>query len=191
MNTMDADVPRYLKAFTLMEIEETEEIVKQHTEHPELRYGQQRLAQYVTEMIFGQEAKQQAEKISKILFNTGECKNATGECKNATGECKNTTGECKNAPLVHPNNPNNETLTKMDIIANMNTEEKQALANETGNVTLTDEETRILELLVQSGLATSNGEAKKLIQSGSIFFNEKKVDDINATIKKADLINGI
>jgi tyrosyl-tRNA synthetase len=44
---------------------------------------------------------------------------------------------------------------------------------------------------VQSGLAPSNGEAKKLIQSGSIFFNEQKVEDINATIQKTDLINGV
>ncbi|MDR0861079.1 MAG: hypothetical protein LBO09_09255 [Candidatus Peribacteria bacterium] len=48
---------------------------------------------------------------------------------------------------------------------------------------------RILELLVQSGLAPSNGEAKKLIQSGSIFFNEEKIEDINYSIKKADLSN--
>jgi tyrosyl-tRNA synthetase len=52
MNTMDTDVPRYLKAFTLMELDEIEDIIRQHSEHPELRYGQQRLASYLTEMIF-------------------------------------------------------------------------------------------------------------------------------------------
>ena len=68
MNTTDADVPRYLKAFTLMELEEIDVIVQQHEQHPDLRYGQQRLASYVTEMIFGKEAVTQAEKVSEVLF---------------------------------------------------------------------------------------------------------------------------
>jgi tyrosyl-tRNA synthetase len=72
MNTADADVPRYLKAFTLLELEEIEQIIHQHTEHPELRYGQQRLASYVTEMIFGKAATLQATNISEILFGTGD-----------------------------------------------------------------------------------------------------------------------
>jgi tyrosyl-tRNA synthetase len=68
MNTADADVPRYLKAFTLLELEEIEEIIHQHTEKPELRYGQQKLASYITEMIFGKASALQAERISEILF---------------------------------------------------------------------------------------------------------------------------
>lgn len=80
---------------------------------------------------------------------------------------------------------------KLKIIAEMNEEEKQALAQETGSVNLPGEEARILELAVESGLAPSNGEAKKLIQSGSLFFNEQKVEEGNLTIKKSDLINGV
>jgi tyrosyl-tRNA synthetase len=49
---------------------------------------------------------------------------------------------------------------------------------------------KIIELLVQSKLAPSNGEAKKLIQSGSIAFNEEKVNDINTIIKLSDLTKG-
>jgi tyrosyl-tRNA synthetase len=52
MNTIDTDVPRYLKAFTLLELDEIETIVRQHAAYPSLRYGQQRLASYLTEMIF-------------------------------------------------------------------------------------------------------------------------------------------
>jgi tyrosyl-tRNA synthetase len=151
MNTADTDVARYLKAFTLMELEEIDEIVKQHFEQPELRYGQQRLASYLTEMIFGKEAAQQASEITQILFGSGD---------------------------------------KMEIISSMSSDALQALAYETGTVAFEGEEMRILELLVKSGFAPSNGEAKKLIQSGSIFFNEVSVEDIQATIKKADLVNG-
>jgi tyrosyl-tRNA synthetase len=151
MNTVDTDVPRYLRAFTLMELNEIAAIVAQHEEKPELRYGQQRLASYLTEMIFGKQASIQAGKISEILFGSGD---------------------------------------KMQIIAEMNQDEVQALAYETGSIQLEGEETRILEILVQSGLAPSNSEAKKLIQSGSIAFNEQKVDDINTSIRKTDLLNG-
>ncbi|MDR0607659.1 MAG: hypothetical protein LBG52_04880 [Candidatus Peribacteria bacterium] len=79
----------------------------------------------------------------------------------------------------------------MQIISTMTASEKIALANETGSVRLESNETRILELLVKSGLAPSNGEAKKLIQSGSIFFNEEKIADINYLVKKLNLPNGI
>jgi tyrosyl-tRNA synthetase len=46
-------------------------------------------------------------------------------------------------------------------------------------------------LVVQSGLASSNGEVKKMIQAGSIYFNEEKIEDIQKTIKSDDLINGV
>jgi tyrosyl-tRNA synthetase len=152
MNTADADVPKFLKAFTLMELAEIEEIIRQHTEKPELRYGQQRLAHYLTEMIFGKSAVEQAEKISEILFGTGN---------------------------------------KMQIIASMSSADVKALAYETGSVQIKGEEMRILELIVSSGLAPSNSEAKKLIQSGSLSFNEQKIDDPQYLIKKADLLNGV
>ena len=80
---------------------------------------------------------------------------------------------------------------KLQIIAEMSAADKEALAQETGSVAFEGEEMRILEVLVQSGLAPSNGEAKKLIQSGSIFFNEQKIEDPNYLIKKTDLPNGI
>lgn len=151
MNTSDADVPRYLKAFTLMSIEEVDTIVTQHQEKPELRYGQERLADYIIEMAFGKDAAQQASEITQILFGLWD---------------------------------------KMQLISSMSSDALQALARETGRVSFEGEEMRVLELLVNSGLAPSNGEAKKLIQSGSISFNEAKVEDINFVIKTSDLING-
>jgi hypothetical protein len=48
-----------------------------------------------------------------------------------------------------------------------------------------------LELLVQSGLTESNGEAKKLIQQGAISVNEQKVSDIAQTFSKADAVNNV
>jgi len=68
VNTADADVEKFLRAFTLLEISEIEAIVSQHVQQPELRYGQRQLANYVIQTLFGKEAAQQAEKISEFLF---------------------------------------------------------------------------------------------------------------------------
>ena len=72
INTADADVEKYLRAFTLLEISEIEAIIAQHQEKPELRYGQKQLAKYVIQVLFGKEASEQAEKISEFLFGTGD-----------------------------------------------------------------------------------------------------------------------
>ena len=68
VTTADADVEKFLRAFTLLEISEIEAIVSQHVQQPELRYGQRQLANYVIQTLFGKEAAQQAEKISEFLF---------------------------------------------------------------------------------------------------------------------------
>ena len=68
VNTADADVEKFLRAFTLLEISEIEAIVSQHVQQPEFRYGQRQLANYVIQTLFGKEATQQAEKISEFLF---------------------------------------------------------------------------------------------------------------------------
>ncbi len=111
MNTVDADVERFLKAFTLLSLEEIEEIVKKHNETPELRYGQKRLADYLIEVIFGKAAREQANKISEILFGNSD---------------------------------------KMQILSQMNSEELQALAHETGKVDFQGEEMKLIDVLVLS-----------------------------------------
>ena len=68
VNTADADVEKFLRAFTLLQISEIEAVVSQHVQQPELRYGQRQLANYVIQTLFGKEAAQQAEKISEFLF---------------------------------------------------------------------------------------------------------------------------
>ena len=70
LNSADADVEKFLRAFTLLEIVEIEEIVAKHNEKPESRYGQRQLANYVIQTLFGKQAAEQAEKISDFLFGS-------------------------------------------------------------------------------------------------------------------------
>lgn len=152
INTSDADVEKYLRAFTLLEIAEIEAIIAKHQQKPELRYGQKQLAKYVIQVLFGKEASEQAEKISDFLFGNGD---------------------------------------KLNLLKTLSAEELNALAHETWGAKLESDEVRILEFLVQVGLAESNGEAKKLIQQGAISVNEQKISDIAQTFSKADATNGV
>jgi len=152
LNSADADVEKFLRAFTLLEIAEIEEIVAKHNEKPESRYGQRQLANYVIQTLFGKQAAEQAEKITDFLFGSED---------------------------------------KMQMLNEFSREEIQALARETGSCEINENEIRVLELLVKSGIVDSNGEAKKMITQGAIYVNENKISDISAEFTAQDASNGV
>ena len=55
----------------------------------------------------------------------------------------------------------------------------------------TDGQIAVLDLLVKSGLASSKGEGRRLIQQGGLTVAEEKVTDINKTFPKADFEAGL
>ncbi|MEH7414692.1 tyrosine--tRNA ligase [Neobacillus drentensis] len=74
INTADADVVKYLKYFTFLSHEEIDSLEQSVQDEPHLRKAQKALAEEVTRLIHGEEALQQAIKISQALFS-GEVKN--------------------------------------------------------------------------------------------------------------------
>jgi tyrosyl-tRNA synthetase len=46
-------------------------------------------------------------------------------------------------------------------------------------------------MFTQSGLTSSNGDAKKMMQSGSLFVNEVKVEDPQMILTKDMGVNGV
>lgn len=77
INTDDKDVVKFIKYFTFLEKEEIEELAKAVEEEPHKRFAQRRLAEEVTKLVHGEEALQQAVRISEALFS-GEIANLTG-----------------------------------------------------------------------------------------------------------------
>ena len=163
LNVADADIERFLKLFTFYDFDTIDQIVATHNTDPAARHGQSMLAEYVVKLIFWSEAARQAQMITNILFGRGDV---------------------------------------METIAWLSSEDIQALQAETGGCVMLnsfqhlDPETSsgwqtIIELLVQSWLASSNGEAKKLIQWGGIYVNEQKIEDISHTVSSSDAINGV
>ena len=83
INTADADVIKYLKIFTFMSREEIEALEVSVQEEPHLRKAQQALAEEIMRLIHGEEALEQAIRISKALFS-GDLKALTvAEMKDA------------------------------------------------------------------------------------------------------------
>lgn len=69
LNQDDRDVVKYLKYFTFLSREDIDELAEKVKTEPEKREAQRRLAEEVTRFVHGQEALDEAKKISNILFS--------------------------------------------------------------------------------------------------------------------------
>ncbi|MED3570781.1 tyrosine--tRNA ligase [Cytobacillus praedii] len=76
INAADADVIKYLKYFTFLSREEIEALEQSVQEEAHLRKAQKALAEEMTRLIHGEDALNQAIKISEALFS-GDIKNLT------------------------------------------------------------------------------------------------------------------
>lgn len=152
MNAEDSLIGKLLKVFSLKSLEEINTIVEKHTQNPWLRYGQKELASRVVEVLFGKEAVEQAEKISKVLFWWEDIMETI------------------------------KWFTKDDI---------SALYMETWWIDIKWTDMKVLDMFTEVGLTSSNGDAKKMIQSGSLYINEIKVEDVQSVVSSKDFINGV
>ena len=72
VNTADADVIRYLRWFTFLDQEELERLETEVAERPFKREAQRRLAQEMTDLVHGREAREAVELASQALFGRAE-----------------------------------------------------------------------------------------------------------------------
>ncbi len=70
INTLDADIERYLKLFSFLSDEDISEVVQEHEKVPEKRQGQKFLAKTIIEMVHGKPQAEVSEKISEFLFGS-------------------------------------------------------------------------------------------------------------------------
>ena len=69
LGTLDADVPRYLKLLTLLPRQEIEALIVEHEKNPGGRAAHRALAEHLTELIHGRDAREHAEAASRALFS--------------------------------------------------------------------------------------------------------------------------
>ncbi len=67
-NTDDRDVGKFLKLFTLLHLDEIEDLEREAADKPEARAAQRRLASEVTRMVHGETALAGAVRASEVLF---------------------------------------------------------------------------------------------------------------------------
>jgi tyrosyl-tRNA synthetase len=80
---------------------------------------------------------------------------------------------------------------KIWLLSELSEEMKATLVDEVGGVVVNFAQQTIVELLVLTWLCTSNGNAKKDIQSWAIVVNEQRVDNIGQRISETDRINNL
>jgi len=68
LNQSDEDSERFIKLFTMISLEEIDELIEKHRESPSKRLLQKTLAEYMTKMIHGKDALNGVEQATEFLF---------------------------------------------------------------------------------------------------------------------------
>jgi tyrosyl-tRNA synthetase len=69
LGTLDADVPKYLRTFTLLPRADIEALEREHQANPGARVAHRALADHMTELVHGREAREHADAASRALFS--------------------------------------------------------------------------------------------------------------------------
>tara|TARA_R110000868_G_scaffold218576_2_gene469352 strand:- start:274705 stop:275970 length:1266 start_codon:yes stop_codon:yes gene_type:complete len=147
MNTEDGSVENYLKVYTFLTKDEIEAVMKQQNEAPHLRHGQKVLAENITDLVHGKDARISAERITHALFK--------GDLQSLSAE----------------------DIQQLQQDGMPATHFKEAALS-------------LLDVLVQSGIAPSNKEGRKLIEGNAISHNGEKVSDSTYTLSKENALHG-
>ncbi|ORX53532.1 tyrosine-tRNA ligase [Hesseltinella vesiculosa] len=68
IKTLDTDIEKYLKMFTLLPGHQLDALIQEHKKQPEQRLAQHTLAAEMTELVHGQAAVRQAQVATQVLF---------------------------------------------------------------------------------------------------------------------------
>lgn len=150
MQLPDEDVRRFLLQLTLRSVEEIEALVQEHERAPERRTAQQALADDVTEIVHGGEARRAAAEAASILFGS---------------------------------DPTRASLSAFEVV------EREVPTSSVPQDRLSD----LIAVLTASELATSNGEARRLISQKGVKANGSVVNersDEGLTLAEVEPIHG-
>ncbi|HII0208282.1 TPA: tyrosine--tRNA ligase [Staphylococcus aureus] len=146
INQSDEDVIKFLKYFTFLGKEEIDRIEQSKNEAPHLREAQKTLAEEVTKFIHGEDALNDAIRISQALFS--------GDLKSLSA--KELKDGFKDVPQV----------------------------------TLSNDTTNIVEVLIETGISPSKRQAREDVNNGAIYINGERQQDVNYALAPEDKIDG-
>ncbi|HCY9518774.1 TPA: tyrosine--tRNA ligase [Staphylococcus aureus] len=146
INQSDEDVIKFLKYFTFLGKEEIDRLEQSKNEAPHLREAQKTLAEEVTKFIHGEDALNDAIRISQALFS--------GDLKSLSA--KELKDGFKDVPQV----------------------------------TLSNDTTNIVEVLIETGISPSKRQAREDVNNGAIYINSERQQDVNYALAPEDKIDG-
>ncbi|HIH0424537.1 TPA: tyrosine--tRNA ligase [Staphylococcus aureus] len=146
INQSDEDVIKFLKYFTFLGKEEIDRLEQSKNEAPHLREAQKTLAEEVTKFIHGEDALNDAIRISQALFS--------GDLKSLSA--KELKDGFKDVPQV----------------------------------TLSNDTTNIVEVLIETGISPSKRQAREDVNNGAIYINGERQQDVNYALAPEDIIDG-
>lgn len=146
INQSDEDVIKFLKYFTFLGKEEIDRLEQSKNEAPHLREAQKTLAEEVTKFIHGEDALNDAIRISQALFS--------GDLKSLSA--KELKDGFKDVPQV----------------------------------TLSNDTTNIVEVLIETAISTSKRQAREDVNNGAIYINGERQQDVNYALAPEDKIDG-
>jgi tyrosyl-tRNA synthetase len=148
INADDRDVGRYLRFFTMLPREEIEALEAQVAEHPERREAQARLARDVTERVHGTDAARTVQDVSAFIFGTLDPAELSASA----------------LELLRAEAP----FTEVDESELVGT---AADGGQGADGTRYD----VYKLLTLTGIAASNGAARRLLEQGGVSINRRKL----------------
>ncbi|HHO6077507.1 TPA: tyrosine--tRNA ligase [Staphylococcus aureus] len=146
INQSDEDVIKFLKYFTFLGKEEIDRLEQSKNEAPHLREAQKTLAEEATKFIHGEDALNDAIRISQALFS--------GDLKSLSA--KELKDGFKDVPQV----------------------------------TLSNDTTNIVEVLIETGISPSKRQAREDVNNGAIYINGERQQDVNYALAPEDKIDG-
>ena len=146
INADDRDVGRYLRFFTLLPREEIEALGAQVAEHPERREAQLRLAQDVTERVHGPDAARTVQDVSAFIFGNLDPAQLSASA----------------LELLRAEAPFTE-VAEAELLGSPE--------GQSGNGARYD----VYKLLTLTGIAASNGAARRLLEQGGVSLNRRKL----------------
>lgn len=146
INQSDEDVIKFLKYFTFLGKEDVDRLEQSKNEAPHLREAQKTLAEEVTKFIHGEDALNDAIRISQALFS--------GDLKSLSA--KELKDGFKDVPQV----------------------------------TLSNDTTNIVEVLIETGISPSKRQAREDVNNGAIYINGERQQDVNYALAPEDKIDG-
>ncbi|HHO5922980.1 TPA: tyrosine--tRNA ligase [Staphylococcus aureus] len=146
INQSDEDVIKFLKYFTFLGKEEIDRLEQSKNEAPHLREAQKTLAEEVTKFIHGEDALNDAIRISQALFS--------GDLKSLSA--KELKDGFKDVPQV----------------------------------TLSNDTTNIVEVLIETGISPSKRQAREDVNNGAIYIDGERQQDVNYALAPEDKIDG-